>query len=99
MMSLIYLRSEFICDQNLFFDVCFLLSGEVCHQLISRLFTPRALLAKASEMSKDLGKEGKISPCERAYCREAQSLIKQGKDLLEMLDREKASLILYTTVL
>ena len=45
-------------------------------------------------MSKDLGKEGEGSTCERACCREAKSLIKQGKDLLEMLDREKASLIL-----
>ena len=47
-------------------------------------------------MSQDLGKKGERSFCERACCKEAESLIKQGKDLLEMLDREKASLILGT---
>ena len=47
-------------------------------------------------MSQDLGKKGERSPCERACCKEAENLIKQGKDLLEMLDREKASLILGT---
>ena len=45
-------------------------------------------------MSQDLGRKGERSPCEQACCKEAQNLIKQGKDLLEMLDREEATLIL-----